>query len=237
VPLPISKYEEEGMYNLLATISIRRLTADLDELEEYAGMFCLRWTSNALDSLHLSASATACYGYLIAMELLKQLEEWHAHLPPSLNFPLGDTFLFDLRKANLRCMYYVHRSILAWPALAMRLGLKHVSDADAKKLDQDMIDYGASECLGAARTAIKAGEELMTKKSVLLHMVLRWYFAMAMVLLLACSDLPQFHGHEPRQDHSLIREAYQAMSPWKAVSFLNPPLAKMREIMEAKGVL
>jgi hypothetical protein len=235
--LPISKYEEEGMYNLLATISIRRLTADLEELEEYAGMFCPRWTLKALDSRPLPASATACYGYLIAMELLKQLEEWHTHLPPSLNFPLGDTYLFDLRKANLRCIYYVHRSILAWPALAMRLGLKHVSDADAKKLDQDMIDYGASECLGAARTAIKAGEEMMTKKSVLLHMVLRWYFAMVMVLLLACSDLPQFRGHEPRQDHSLIREAYQAMSRWKAVCFLNPPLAKMREIMEAKGIL
>ncbi|KAH6675353.1 hypothetical protein F5X68DRAFT_246513 [Plectosphaerella plurivora] len=219
VPLPTSKYEEEGMYNLLATISIRRLTADLEELEEYA------------------ESATACYGYLIAMELLKQLDEWQAHLPPPLKFPFGDTFLFNICKANLRCMYYVHKAILSWPPLAMRLGLKHVSDSDAEKLDQKMIDYGARMCLGATRMAIKSGGELMMRKSVLLHLVLRWYYSATMVLLLAASDLPQFEGHEPRQDHSLIREAYQTMCRWKSISFLNPPLAKMEEIMGAKGIL
>lgn len=223
------------MFNLLATISLRRLTANLEELEGYACVYSLLPQSHPLTSC--SASATAGFGYFIAIELLKQLEDWQAHLPGPLHFRLDNTPLHDLRKSNLRCMYFVHRAILSWPPLAMRLGLKHVSDAEAAKLNQPMLDYGASKCLGAARTAVRAGEALMATRSVLLHITLRWYFAMTMILLLAYSDTAQFDGHEPRRDGLLIQEAYQTMARWKTITFLGPPLAKMKETMVDKGII
>lgn len=182
------------------------------------------------------ASPSASYGSVIARELLQQLEGWYNHLPPSLKFPLDESVLFDLRKAHLRCLYLVHKTILSWPSLAVRLGLKHLSDVDLDLLDAPIADYGASECLRAARSGLKAGEEILTEKSVILHAALRSHFAMAMILLLAYRNGEHFPDNELHEDRLRIQQAHRSLSQWKVIPFVNTPLAKMEEIMAAKDI-
>lgn len=95
---------------------------------------------------------------------------WYSHLPSPLKFSLDDSLLFDLRKAHLRCLYLVHKAILLWPQLAARVGLKHTSDIDSDLLDAQIAGHGAGECLMAARTALNAGEEILTEKSVVVYL-------------------------------------------------------------------
>lgn len=123
------------------------------------------------------------------------------------------------------------------------------ADVDTDILHPQTANYGADECLTAARAALKAGEEVLTEKSVVLHLALRGYFGMTMILLLAyhpdrgpgqvAGAAGTGLGHHDlmaHDDRMLILQAHRVLSQWKVVPFVNPPLAKLEEIMAAKDI-
>lgn len=59
---------------------------------------------------------------------------------------------------------------------------------------------------------------------------------MTMILLLAYPNRGQVPGHDAHEDRLLIQQAHRVLSQWKVVPFVNPPLAKLKEIMAAKEV-
>lgn len=130
----------------------------------------------------------------------------------------------------------MHKAILLWPSLALRLGLKHLTDGDGDLVDDaQTAKVAANECLTAARTSLKVGEEILAEKSVLLHLTLRGYYPMAMAMLLAYPS-NQVLDHEAEGDRLLIQHAHRALSQWKVIPFVGPALAKLEEIMEAKQI-
>ena len=98
VPLPISRFEEEGMYFLLARVSLRKILLEL------------------LDSLDTDfVTGYLSYSPAVALELRTQIEEWYRHLPESLQFTLETRPLHDTRKSYLRCAYYGLLALVTWP--------------------------------------------------------------------------------------------------------------------------
>jgi hypothetical protein len=55
------------------------------------------------------------YAPRVSEELTAQLEQWYAHLHPSVKFPLGTEPLLDVQKAFLRAQFYAALVQVHWP--------------------------------------------------------------------------------------------------------------------------
>ena len=98
VPLPISHYEEDGMYFLLALASLRKVMVEVLDTVGYK-----------------SLTGSVTYNPAVALELRTQIDQWYHHLPGPLRFQLDSNMLFDTRKAYLRCAYYALMAVATWP--------------------------------------------------------------------------------------------------------------------------
>lgn len=98
VPLPISDYEEEGMYFILALSSLRKVMVEVLDTVGYK-----------------SADGAVTYNPSVALELRTQIDEWCKHLPQPIRFQMDGHMLFDTRRAYLRCSYYALTAVASWP--------------------------------------------------------------------------------------------------------------------------
>lgn len=160
VELPTSHYEEEGMYNLLALSSLRRLMVEV------------------IDTVGLRSPA-ANYAPVVTLELRNQIDFWNQHLPTSLSFSSEHSLLFDMRKAYLRCMYFALIAVSLWPFVARCKDITHdgsrtaIDDPLLRDEDRAQMQQGAHECLEAARKYLHVAEEILTQKTLVSHMVIR----------------------------------------------------------------
>lgn len=160
VELPTSHYEEEGMYNLLALSSLRRLMVEV------------------IDTVGLRSPA-ANYAPVVTLELRNQIDFWNQHLPSSLSFTSEHSLLFDMRKAYLRCMYFALIVVALWPFVARCKDITHdgtrtaIDESMLREEDRAQMQRGAHECLEAARKYLHVAEEILTQKTLVSHMVIR----------------------------------------------------------------
>lgn len=98
VPLPISDYEEEGMYFLLALSSLRKVMVEVLDTVGYK-----------------SADGAVTYNPSVAHELRTQIDEWCKRLPQPIRFQMDGHMLFDTRRAYLRCCYFALTAVASWP--------------------------------------------------------------------------------------------------------------------------
>lgn len=98
VPLPISRYEEEGMYYLLALVSLRKVMVEVLDTVGYS-----------------SRTGYVSYNPAVALELRTQIDEWYNHLPTSLKFSLAGGTVHNPRMAYLRLAYLTVVIIITWP--------------------------------------------------------------------------------------------------------------------------
>ncbi|KAF9889983.1 hypothetical protein FE257_006663 [Aspergillus nanangensis] len=215
VPLPTSGYEEDGLYYLLAVASLRKLMMEV------------------VDTVGLNSKSAVQYAPLVALELRNQIEDWYQHLPASLRFPKGHFYLFDARRAHLRCQYYALIAVVTWPFVLKCNNLPcHPTTAG----EDDPFTKGANQCLRACLQYVQAAEEILTHKSLESHLVIRGFFATTMILMLV------FPGSETLMEISsvhrdLLAQAFKNLTYWKAVPFMHWPLMEMERIAHLKGIL
>ena len=220
VPLPTGQFEEEGLYYLLALSSLRKLMMEV------------------VDTVGLKASAAVRYAPVVALELRDQIDDWYNHLPHSLRFPVGQSYLFDTRKAYLRCAYHALVAVVTWPfVLECENVLCKVGPLEINEEAQRTIE-SASECLKTSREYLEAAEEILMQKSLVSHLVVRAYFALTMILLL---NFPATGGKgDARSDDEtehLLRRAVANLAYWEEVPFMHAPMTEMRRIVQLKGLL
>ncbi|KIW93262.1 uncharacterized protein Z519_05867 [Cladophialophora bantiana CBS 173.52] len=206
VPLPTSQYDEEGMYYLLSLISFRKISVDINESVGY---------SNKLKGFSMPRARpgppSGSYGAVIANALTRQLDDWYQNLPGPVKFPLNDDWIFDVRKARLRCQYFIHRTM--------------------------SLEQGLRECVNASRAFLKAGEEILTQTSLIAHLALRGYFAMAMILALVHSSTLHASEDEIDDDEKLLRQAHRCLSNRKEVPFLRVSMVRLDDILRWENIL
>ncbi|EXJ69254.1 uncharacterized protein A1O5_07290 [Cladophialophora psammophila CBS 110553] len=219
VPLPTSQYDEEGMYYLLSLISFRKISVDINE------------------SVGYSSPPSGSYGAVIANALTQQLDDWYQYLPGPVKFPLDDDWIFDVRKAHLRCQYFIHRAMVSWPLLVASPGFGTTPEYDMDIPDAQSLEQGLRECVNASRAFLKAGEEILTQTSLIAHLALRGYFATAMILALVHSSNLHTSEDEIDDDGKLLRQAHRCLSNWKEVPFLRVSMVKLDDILRRKNIL
>jgi hypothetical protein len=155
VPLPTSHYDEEGLYYLLALSSLRKLMMEV------------------VDTVGLNSPSATVYAPVVALELRSQIDDWHHHLPSSLRFPLDQSFLFDTRKAYLRCAYHALIAVVTWPFVLRCKNVLYEVESRNSDEEAERIAKSANDCLKACRDYLEAGEEILTQRSLVSHLVVR----------------------------------------------------------------
>lgn len=110
VPLPIGSNDDSGLFFLLGLSSFRKVTTEVLDTGGWA-------------------SGSAIYAPRIALELRKQLDEWHEHLPARLKFDLDESDMFDPLISYLRSQYYALTSFISWPFVLRALKSGTVADS------------------------------------------------------------------------------------------------------------
>jgi hypothetical protein len=86
LPLDFINHDEPGLFWFLSEIALRRI---------FVNSLC-----------EVGQGGKTTYAPRVSEELVTQLEQWHAHLHPSVKFSLGTEPLLDSQKAFLRAQYY-----------------------------------------------------------------------------------------------------------------------------------
>ncbi|KAK5944090.1 hypothetical protein PMZ80_003371 [Knufia obscura] len=265
VPLPGSRYEEEGMYFLLAISSLRTVMVDVLDAVGYR-----------------SATPIVSYNPAVPLELRRQLDEWYCHLPGPLRFRLDSNMLFDSRKAYLRCAYHALIIAATWPfVMPLSQASAHSAQERPKPshwptvgptsnpfqesmpqnvqqrtksghgtptptsvhlpTDAEIHDVAtgraaAQTCLDTCRSYLIDAEEILMQRSVISHLVVHQYFAFTMILLLDFSGVdPQDGGANVKETRRLER-ALHNLRHWSVAPFMAESLNEIMRIARAKGL-
>jgi hypothetical protein len=174
VPLPLTDYDDEGYYFFFAQASLRKLlTETLDVVGYRVGQ--------------------VIYAPVVAAELCKQVDEWYAHLPPHVRFPLNTSPVFDIRKAMLRNQYLALHAVIFWPSVLQVLE----SGANTQTPSTENLSVAQEEaktCLENIQLVCLTTEELVMQSHLGLQFAI-W----AYVKFLPLTKLP--HAHSPSNNH------------------------------------
>jgi hypothetical protein len=106
-------------------------------------------------------------------ELRNQVNQWYAHLPLALRFPIDSTPLFDLRKAYLRAQYIALFVVIGWPSVLRILELgEQGADMQDNSPEVSVMMKQAKECLSSCALILAASEELLSRRNLGSHMML-----------------------------------------------------------------
>ncbi|PGH20116.1 hypothetical protein AJ80_03684 [Polytolypa hystricis UAMH7299] len=218
VPLPTSQVEEEGLYYFLALISIRKLLAEV------------------VDTVGFKAGH-ALYVPIVAIELRNQIFDWHKALPPSLQFQLDASPLFDLRKAHLRGQLLCLLVVVYWPFV-----LRHVEDYakgqqeacnEVTAAERHSVHERAKQCIEYCIMELKAAEGIMMQKTLVSHPAVRAFYSCLVVLLLGYEAV--HHCQPPPEIAQLITYAIEVLSMWDVVPFMREPILRVRRFAADLG--
>ncbi|CAK7205390.1 hypothetical protein SEUCBS139899_008161 [Sporothrix eucalyptigena] len=239
VPLPLSNYEEPGMYWFLSEIALRGICSSMQDDPGYfpkkpggrgstgVGTGGVAWNEHMLDAP------------MLVEEVTLQLLEWHANLAAPVSFPLDDPAylspassgivpvlrpLLDPHKVFLRAQFYAVQATLRWPFVVQLL-----MDQTAASVD------GAAASLHYAVLHVYAVEPLMQDRHLMLFANIAGLFCVTMLLL--CShNLPQLAAIQHPGTEAAVRAALASLRIWRSEPNVQAMVIRVEELARAKGV-
>ena len=156
VPLPIGHYNEPGMYQFLAEISLQRLhILALRSLWKESGIVYepgIMYKPGVVYEPSIVYKPGIVYEPMQIEEQQQQLCKWYEGLHPLVKFPEDNLPLLDLQKAFLRVHYFALRWVVCWPAV-VHLLTKEPDDekqrADLLRFSTEAIHYLIQHTLSA----------------------------------------------------------------------------------------
>lgn len=228
VPLPMSSYDEPGIYWFVAEIALRRIVA------------------RPLNGIYWNLSSTQ-YEPAIGVELSSQVESWFENLPRTVAFPLnslevGSTItmrmLLDPRTVFLRAQYYALQAAILWPNVVKLLWLSSNNGAQAVTLDERARLVEATiKCIHFAVLHAYAVEPLLQSRHLFVTADITGMNSMTLLLLCTyeSESLRGTVAHHP-QAAEAIQIGRRCMKLWEA----NPPVRKqimrIEDLMAEKGI-
>ncbi|CAK7237598.1 hypothetical protein SEUCBS140593_010029 [Sporothrix eucalyptigena] len=239
VPLPLSNYEEPGMYWFLSEIALRGICSSMQDDPGYfpkkpggrgstgVGTGGVAWNEHMLDAP------------MLVEEVTLQLLEWHANLAAPVSFPLDDPAylspassgivpvlrpLLDPHKVFLRAQFYAVQATLRWPFVVQLL-----MDQTAASVD------GAAASLHYAVLHVYAVEPLMQDRHLMLFANIAGLFCVTMLLLCA-HNLPQLAAIQHPGTEAAVRAALASLRIWRSEPNVQAMVIRVEELARAKGV-
>ena len=230
--LPLSDYDEPGIYWFLAEITFRRI------FSRPGG--CLGWNQMFV----------ICEP-VVAREVSQQLSFWHAGLPHPIKFHLDERPhmrpLLDPHKVFLRAQYYAIQATIFWPYVIRMLTSPPPYDlpiptppaaaaAGAPEEEEAYrIEGLARKSLSFAVLHQYAVEPLMQNRHLLLLADLTGLGSISMLLLCAYG-VDRLRSIQPEAMDEAILIGYKCLRVWEANPELNARAEKMERLMRAKGI-
>jgi hypothetical protein len=219
VPLPLTDHEDEGYYFFFAQASLRKLlTETLDVVGYRVGQ--------------------VIYAPVVAAELCKQVDEWYAHLPAHVRFPVSTSPVFDLRKAMLRIQYLALHAVIFWPSVLQVLesGATNPSQPQTSPENLTIAQAEAKTCLENIQLVCLTTEELLMQSHLGLQFVI-WASYANMCMALAMYRAPALAFIPETRNDVPIRKCFQSLHAWKDQKLVRRALKRSREHMVRLGIL
>lgn len=251
VPLPLSDYDEPGMYWFLSEIALR-------------GIYC-----SSRDGVAWNAHTT--YAPMLADEISAQLAEWHAGLAVPVKFPLDypaaaidsadgstsvdigvvvTTPLLDPHKVFLRAQYYVIHATLHWSFVvrllsipappATRLGVFRDSSQDSgsaatREQERERVVRSAAKAVQYAVLHIYAAESLLQQRHVMLLANITGMFCSVMLLLCTYRVPELVEIQHPMTDRAAL-QALRCLRNWDGEPNVRSKAKRVEALMRSKGI-
>jgi len=216
--LPLSLYEEEGMFYFLAMASHRKLLVEV------------------MNTIGFKSGA-AHYLPIMATELRKQLDDWYNHLPAPVKFPRDTSSLFDLRRSHLRGQYFAIIIIMNWPFVLhyLQSALTSTTDEPFDLSDKLQVCERVKEYFEFCCIFIKSTEEILMQKTFCAHLNLRGTYAFTMILIF--SHTPIFKSLELPDYTDIVIRSIKTLTAWHEVPFMKEPLNRIRRFAQETGMI
>ncbi|CAK7222588.1 hypothetical protein SCUCBS95973_004892 [Sporothrix curviconia] len=247
VPLPLSNYEEPGMYWFLSEIALRGICSSMQDDPGYypkkphgrgstgIGTGGVAWNEHMLDAP------------MLVEEVTLQLLEWHANLAAPVSFPLDDQSAFlvpgapggavpvlrpllDPHKVFLRAQFYAVQATLRWSFVVQLL----TDQAAAVPITTTGIE-GAVASLHYAVLHVYAVEPLLQDRHLMLFANIAGLFCVTMLLLCA-HNLPQLAAIQHPGTEAAVRAALASLRIWQGEPNVRAMVVRVEELARAKGV-
>ncbi|CAK7211317.1 hypothetical protein SBRCBS47491_001083 [Sporothrix bragantina] len=247
VPLPLSNYEEPGMYWFLSEIALRGICSSMQDDPGYyhkkpggrgstgVGTGGVAWNEHMLDAP------------MLVEEVTLQLLEWHANLAAPVSFPLDDQSAFltpgaavgavpvlrpllDPHKVFLRAQFYAVQATLRWPFVVQLL-----TDQAATVVPTPAGIEGAAASLHYAVLHVYAVEPLLQDRHLMLFANIAGLFCVTMLLLCA-HNLPQLAAIQHPGTEAAVRSALTSLRIWQGEPNVQAMVVRVEELARANGV-
>lgn len=233
VPLPLSNYDEPGMYWFLSEIALRGICSSMHESPGVA------WTQYMLDAP------------LLIEEVSLQLLEWHSNLARPIRFsvddptkstqdPLALAPLLDPHKVFLRAQFYAIQATLRWPFVVHLLSSSNAaSPGDACSTvsvgTSPIKPEQAKACLGYAVLHIYTVEPLMQDRHLMLFANIAGLFCVAM-LLLSAHNIPQLAEVAHPGAEAAVQQAVRYLRRWGEKPSVRAMISRLELLGMSKGI-
>ncbi|KAK4061695.1 hypothetical protein Trihar35433_9295 [Trichoderma harzianum] len=227
VPLPTSDSEEPGFYGFLADIALCRIVARARN--------GISWNRAMLKEP------------VIVREIILQLSEWYATLPPPIKFPLLDLCqagvfsngtLLDTQQAQLRAKFFSTHAILHWPNVVLLLEIQSPTTRQADDQvnhDSSHILNGAAKALEFAIMSIYAFESLYSNPNLLMDSNGGTFYAIMILLLSVYNNLSLKTVQHPRTMEALC-SGWHLLKYWPDKPAAESGREKVERLFREKGI-
>lgn len=220
VPLPLSDYDEPGMYWFLSEIALRGICSSMRD-----GVV---WNEHMINAP------------LLVEEVASQLMEWHSNLAAPIKFPLDDPAqsmagavmlrpLLDPHKIFLRAQFYAVQATMHWPFVAQILTARPSLE------DHPRVVSSARLSLQYAVLHVYAVEPLMQEHHLMLFANITSLFC-ATMLLLCAHGVPQLADIRHPGTEAAVVHALQCLRIWGKEPNVLARVRRIENVMRAKGL-
>lgn len=252
VPLPLSNYEEPGMYWFLSEIALRGICSSMQDDPGYYSKKRGGRSSSGIGTGGVAWNEHMLDAPMLVEEVTLQLLSWHANLAAPVSFPLDEPAfvssstlgvpvlrpLLDPHKVFLRAQFYAVQATLRWP-FVVQLLTDQVAGASSSAATVPAttgpgVD-GAAASLHYAVLHVYAVEPLMQDRHLMLFANIAGLFCVTMLLLCA-HGLPQLAAIQHPGTEAAVRAALASLRIWQGEPNVQAMVARVEALARSKGV-
>ncbi|KAH8888059.1 hypothetical protein GQ53DRAFT_692225 [Thozetella sp. PMI_491] len=226
VPLPLSNYEEPGMYWFLSEIALRGIFSNWRNGEA--------WTFFTM------------YAPVIVNEISAQMFEWHSNLAGPIAFPLETPNLstrledsvvvlkplLDPHKVFLRAQFYALQTVVHWSSVVQLMSMSPVT---ATSIEHTRVVTSAAQSLHYGIYHIHAVESLLYDRHLMLMANITGLCCITM--LLACTyNAPALAAIQHPQTATSLKIALRCLKKWRHSPGMEDKIQKAEGLMVLRGI-
>ncbi|KAF3762108.1 hypothetical protein M406DRAFT_263248 [Cryphonectria parasitica EP155] len=229
VPLPLSNYDEPGMFWFLSEIALRRIY------------------SNPRNGINSNNTFTV-FAPLVVDEISNQILGWHATLAAPVAFPLHlpgheSQNLEEIRllphldphKAFLRTQFYALQTILHWPYVLRLLTSRDLVDWHPSESEYASTVRGAMKSIHYAVLSIYSAEPLMHNRHLMLLETMTGVFYLTMMLA-ATFQVPELAAAQHPKGQNAIWLGLKYLKVWEENSSIAYKVCMVESLLHQRCI-